>query len=133
MGQVSRALKEDLLETSQDREELIRLISVISFKRMDQAFLWSKTKAKQTEKIQLILDELMRILRDTVLIKVNPEANLIINKDLTDQLKTLALQKSAPALLSMFEAVQKTKSAIKSNANSHLALENMLINFCEAA
>ena len=133
MGQVAYALEEDLLETSQDREELIRLVSIVSFKRMDQVFLWTKTKAKQTERIQLILDELTRILRDAALIKIDPEARGVINKDLTEQLKILALQKSTPALLTMFETVQNTKVAIKSNANSQLALENMLIDFCEAA
>jgi len=133
MGQVAYALEEDLLKTSQDREELIRLISIVSFKRMDQVFLWTKTKAKQTERIQLILDELTRILRDTALIKIDPEAHGVINKDLTEQLKILALQKSTPALLTMFETVQNTKVAIKSNANTQLALENMLIDFCEAA
>jgi len=133
MGQVAYALEEDLLETSEDREELIRLISIISFKRMDQVFLWTKTKAKQTERILLILDELTRILRDAVLIKVAPETSVVTNKDLIKQLKTLALQKSTPALLTMFETVQNTKAAIKLNANSQLALENMLINFCEAA
>jgi len=133
MGQVAYALEEDLLETSQDREELIRLVSIVSFKRMDQVFLWTKTKAKQTERIQLILDELTRILRDAALIKIDPEARGVINKDLTEQLKILALQKSTPALLTMFETVQNTKAAIKSNANTQLALENMLIDFCEAA
>jgi len=133
MGQVAHALEEDLLEVSEDREELIRLISIISYKRMDQVFLWTKAKAKQTERILLILDELTRILRDAVLIKVAPETSVVTNKDLIKQLRTLALQKSIPALLTMFETVQNTKTAIKSNANSQLALENMLINFCEAA
>ena len=133
MGQVAYALEEDLLEASEDREELIRLISIISFKRMDQVFLWTKAKAKQTERILLILDELTRILRDLVLIKVAPETSVVTNKDLIKQLRTLALQKSTPALLTMFETVQNTKAAIKLNANSQLALENMLINFCEAA
>ena len=132
MGQVAYALEEDLLEVSEDREELIRLISIISFKRMDQVFLWTKAKAKQTERILLILDELTRILRDAVLIKVAPETSAVTNKDLIKKLRTLALQKSTPALLTMFETVQNTKAAIKLNANSQLALENMLINFCEA-
>ena len=133
MGQVSHALEEDLLKTSQDREELIRLISIVSFKRMDQVFLWTKAKAKQTERIQLILDELTRIVRDIALIKIDPETSVVINKDLTQQLKILALQKTMPALLAMCETIQNTKVAIKSNANSQLALENMLIDFCEAA
>jgi DNA polymerase III gamma/tau subunit len=132
MGQVVYALGTDLLEISNEREELIRLVSLVSFKRMDQVFLWTKAKSKQTEHIQLILDELTRILRDTVLIKIDPETSAVINTDLTKQLKTLSLQKSTPALLKMFETVQNTKVAIKLNANSQLALENMLINFCEA-
>ncbi|MBT4260440.1 MAG: DNA polymerase III subunit delta' [Nitrospina sp.] len=133
MGQVVCALGTDLLEILNEREELIRLVSLVSFKRMDQVFPWTKAKSKQTEHIQLILDELMRILRDTVLIKIDPETSAVINTDLTKQLKKLSLQKSTPALLKMFETVQVTKVAIKLNANSQLALENMLISFCEAA
>jgi len=133
MGQVAKALEEQLLKTSKDREELISLISIVSFKRMDQVFLWTKTKAKQTEHIQLILDELTRILRDAALIKVDPKTRAIINKDLTKQLTALSMEKSMTALLTMCEAVQKTKSAIRSNANTQLSLENMLLCFSEAA
>jgi DNA polymerase-3 subunit delta' len=133
MGQVAKALEEELLKTSKDREELISLISIVSFKRMDQVFLWTKTKAKQTENIQLILDELTRILRDVALIKVDPKTSAIINKDLTKQLTALSMEKSMAALLTMCEVVQKTKSAIRSNANTQLSLENMLLCFSEAA
>jgi hypothetical protein len=48
------------------------------------------------------------------------------------QLKILAQQKSISCLLVLFDAVQNTKSALKSNANAQLSLENMLISFCEA-
>ena len=133
MGQVARAMKEDLLEASQYREELIGLISVVSFKRMDQVFQWTKTRARQADHIQPILDELSSILRDVALIKTGRETSALINKDLRRQLEVLALQKSIPALLAMFEAVQNTKVALKANANTQLALENMFINFCEAA
>ena len=81
----------------------------------------------------MILDELTRILRDVVLIKVAPETSVVTNKDLIKPLRALALQKSTPALLTMFETVQNTKAVIKLNANTQLALENMLINFCEVA
>ena len=133
MGQVARALEEDLLEASQYREELIGLINVVSFKRMDQVFQWTKTRARRADHIQPILDELSSILRDVALIKTGRETSALINKDLRRQLEVLALQKSIPALLAMFEAVQNTKVALKANANTQLALENMFINFCEAA
>ncbi len=132
-GQVSRALEEDLLETSQHREELIDLIAVVSFKRMDKAFTWTKTWAKKTDRLQMVLDELTNLLRDVAVIKASRASNAIFNKDLARKLELLAQQKSLPALLAMFDAVQKTKAALKSNANAQLSLENMLINFCEAA
>jgi len=133
MGQVARAMQEDLLEASQHREELIDLIGIASFKRMDRVFLWTKTWAKQGDRIQLILDELMNLLRDVAIIKTDRTSGAIFNKDLTRQLESLAQQKSLPALLAMFEAVQNTKTALKSNANAQLSLENMLLNFCEVA
>ena len=133
MGQVTRALKEDLLEASQHREELINLIGLVSFKHMDRVFLWTKTWAKQPDSIQLILDELMNLLRDVAVIKTDCASSSIFNKDLDRQLESLAQQKSLSALLAMFEAVQSTKVALKLNANAQLSLENMLLNFCEAA
>lgn len=133
MGQVDRAIKEDLLETIQYRQELIDLLDVVSFKRMDRVFLWTKTWAKRSDSMQLILDELMRLLRDIAIIKVDQLSTAILNKDLIRQLELLAQKKSLTTLISMFEAVQDTKLALKSNANIQLSLESMLINFCEAA
>lgn len=43
MGQVSAALDENLLQLSQYRGELLALIDVLSFDRMDALFAWSKT------------------------------------------------------------------------------------------
>ena len=133
MGRVALALNENLIESSGHREELINLITEVSFKRMDRAFHWTKEQGKQVDKIQLILDELINILRDTALIKICQESSFIFNKDLMPQLKILAQQKSISSLLILFDAVQRTKSALKSNANTQLSLENMLIIFCEAA
>jgi DNA polymerase-3 subunit delta' len=132
MGRVALALNENLIESSGHREELINLITEVSFKRMDRVFRWTKEQGKQADKIQLILDELINILRDTALLKICQKSNFIFNKDLIPQLKILAQQKSISSLLVLFDAVQNTKSALKSNANTQLSLENMLISFCEA-
>ena len=85
-----------------------------------------------SDQIQLLLDELANIVRDTTLIKTSRETSFIFNKDLIPKLEVLAQQKSVSTLLTMFDAVQNTKAALKSNANTQLSLENMLINFCEA-
>lgn len=133
MGQVSLAMKEDILESTKYREELIDLINLTSFNRMDRVFTWTKAWSKKTDSLQLVLDELMRLLRDTALIKTDQTPSNIFNKDLIQKLRPIAQKKSLPTILIMFDAVQNTKVALKLNANAQLSLENMLLNFCEAA
>ena len=133
MGQVARAMEEDLLKTSEYREDLIGLIQQVSFKRMDLAFQWIRTYGRKTDRIQSVLDELLNLVHDAAVLKTNRNPRTIQNKDLTHLLEEVASQKSLAALLDMFDAVHHTKTALKYNANAQLSLENMFLNFCEAA
>ncbi|MCH8156584.1 MAG: hypothetical protein IID18_02340, partial [Nitrospinae bacterium] len=133
MGQVGRAMEENLLQAAEHREELLSLIEEVSFKRMDRVFQWTRTWGRKTDQIQIILDELLNLLRDAAVIKTNRDPKSILNRDLADRIEKVADQKSLPVLLDMFDAVHRTKAVLKANANAQLALENMLLNFCEAA
>ncbi len=133
LGQVARAMEEDLLKTSEYREDLIGLIQQISFKRMDLAFQWIRIYGRKTDHIQSVLDELLNLVHDAAVLKTNRNPRAIQNKDLTHLLEKVANQKSLAALLDMFDAVHHTKVALKYNANAQLSLENMFLNFCEAA
>ncbi len=133
MGQVARAMEEDLLKASECREDLIGLIQQVSFKRMDLAFQWVRTYGRKTDCIQSVLDELLNLVHDAAVLKTNRNPRAIQNKDLTHLLEKVANQKSLAALLNMFDTVHRTKAALKYNANTQLSLENMFLNFCEAA
>jgi len=132
-GQVSRALSDEATQTSSYRQEMIRLIDQVSFKRMDLLFQWSKTMAKGSEPLSQILEEMLGILRDLTFVKSGGSPDQLFNRDLLAELKSVAQRKPLTSLLKMTEAVNQTQYALSGNANAQLALETMLLDFCEAA
>ncbi len=132
-GQVARALGDEATQTSSYRLEMIGLIEQVSFKRMDLLFQWSKAMAKGSEPLSLILEEMLGLLRDLTFIKSGGSADQLFNRDLLAELEPVAREKSLSNLLKMTEAVNQTQYALFGNANTQLALETMLLDFCEAA
>lgn len=132
-GQVSRALSDEATQTASYRLEMIGLIEQISFKRMDLLFQWSKTMAKGSEPLFKILEEMLGVLRDLTFIKSGGSPDRLFNRDLMAELEPVARKKSLSNLLKMTEAVNQTQYALSGNANAQLALETMLLDFCEAA
>ena len=132
-GQVSRALSDEATQTSSYRQEMIRLIDQVSFKRMDLLFQWSKAMAKGSEPLSQILEEMLGVLRDLTFVKSGGSPDQLFNRDLLAELKSVAQRKRLAALLKMTEAVNQTQYALSGNANAQLALETMLLDFCEAA
>jgi len=133
MGRISRALDEDIEATNSYREEILHLLEQASFKRMDVVFKWTRQWAKRSDQIQLVLDEMLNLLRDLAVIKCQGKNTEILNRDILEKLKPLAAQKSRATLTAMFDSALKTKAALTANANLQLSLDNMLIQFCEAA
>ncbi|MBI4384325.1 MAG: DNA polymerase III subunit delta' [Nitrospinae bacterium] len=133
MGQVEKALNVDTARTDQLRRDLVEMIGTVSYARVDAVFAWSRTRAKQSDSIPEVLDQLTVLLRDLAFLKARDDAALLHNKDLAGQLKPLAARKTLPAILKMAEAAERTRRALQGNANAQLALENMLLAFCDAA
>ncbi len=113
--------------------EMIGLIEQVSFKRMDLLFQWSKAMAKGSEPLSQILEEMLGVLRDLTFIKSGGSPDQLFNRDLIAKLEPVAREKSLSNLLKMTDAVNQTQYAFSGNANAQLALETMLLDFCEAA
>ena len=109
MGSLHRALSldENILEASKHRQELLDMIGALTLEHMDAVFQWSKAWARHTAAIPPMLDELQNLLRDLAFLKVRSQnENGIINMDLIDNMKPIAVKKSLSALVSMFESVR---------------------------
>ncbi|MGP0565090.1 MULTISPECIES: DNA polymerase III subunit delta' [unclassified Nitrospina] len=134
-GQVARALAEDVAEIARYREELLALLGQLSFRRMDLLFAWCREtgRGQDLSQIKKILEELLGLLRDVALLQVGCGAEILNNRDLAGRLAPLAQAKPRSAVLSMMESVFRTRNLLDRNANVQLTLENMLMQFCEAA
>ena len=132
-GSVDRALAEDLAEMEGLREQLLEVLKNVSFDRMDIVFGFAKAWARQTEQLQIVLNELLGLIRDLALYRSGCGQSDIQNRNLSDNLIQVAQTHSLKAWLDRFTVVRNTQIALSGNANAQLFLENMLIEFCEAA
>jgi len=132
-GSVARALAEDLDEIENLREQLLEVLEKVSFDRMDIVFAFAKAWARHTEQLQTVLNELSGLIRDLALYRSGCAQSDIQNGDLSARMIPIAQARSLKAWLDRFTAVRNTQVALSGNANAQLFLENMLIEFCEAA
>ena len=132
-GSVNRALVENFTEMEVLREELLEVLEKVSFDRMDIVFAFAKTWARQTEQLQPVLNELLGLIRDLALYRSGCGQSDIQNRNLSAKMILVAQTRSLKAWLDRFTAVRNTQTALSGNANAQLFLENMLIEFCEAA
>ena len=132
-GSVDKALAENSTEMEVLREELLEVLEKVSFDRMDIVFAFAKTWARQTEQLQPVLNELLGLIRDLALYRSGCGQSDIQNRNLSAKMILVAQTRSLKAWLDRFTAVRNTQTALSGNANAQLFLENMLIEFCEAA
>lgn len=134
-GQVARALGEDVTEIARYREELLALLSQLSFHRMDLLFQWCRETGwgRDLPQVQKTLEELLGLLRDIALLQAGCAVETLSNRDLAGRLAPLVRSKPRSAVLNMMESVFRTRNLLERNANVQLSLENMLMQFCEAA
>ena len=132
-GSVTRALEEDIAEVEHIREQLLEVLEKVSFERMDIVFAFAKAWARQTDQLQSVLNELLGLIRDLALYRSGCSQSDIQNGDLSVKMIPIAESHSLKAWMDRFTAVRNTQIALSGNANAQLFLENMLIEFCEAA
>jgi DNA polymerase-3 subunit delta' len=132
-GSVKKAMKEDMADIANIRQEIVGLLETVSFDRMDLVFTHAKSWARQSDQWEMILNEIMELVRDLAFFRSGCSESEIHNRDIANRLKPLALKRSLKSWLEIFNTVHTTQLALSGNANAQLFFENMLIDFCEAA
>ncbi len=132
-GSVKKAMTENLEDIANIRKEIVVLMETISFDRMDVVFSHAKSWSSQTDQWEMILNELMELVRDLAFFRSGCSESEVYNRDIANRLKPLAAKRSVKSWIEIFNAIHTTKIALSGNANAQLFFENMLIGFCEAA
>ena len=113
------------------REELLVSwlgIKSFSFEKMEH---WAESLPSQRENLLLILEVAKTLLRDLIMVKSLRHGPKLIHSDLSPQMETLAAVWSISSLLKRMEILHQTTLAIRSNANTTLALEAMMLSWAE--
>jgi DNA polymerase III subunit delta' len=113
------------------REELLKNwvgLRRLSFERMEG---WVESLPSQREDLLLFLDVAQTLLRDLVVVKILEEGSKLIHSDLWKEIQTLSSEWNLSSLLKRMDAIHQTTVALKSNANTGLALESMMLSWAE--
>ena len=113
------------------REEL--LIDWIGLKSLpiERMWSWVESLPSQRENLLLMLEVAKTLLRDLVVVKTLKKEPNLIHSDLLLVMEPMAAKWSLSSLLKRMEILHQTTLAIRSNANTNLALEAMMLSWAE--
>ena len=113
------------------REEL--LIDWIGLKSLpiERMWNWVESLPSQRENLLLMLEVAKTLLRDLVVVKTLKKEPNLIHSDLLPVMEPMAAKWSLSSLLKRMEILHQTTLAIRSNANTNLALEAMMLSWAE--
>jgi DNA polymerase-3 subunit delta' len=122
-------IQEEILQVPRERllEDWVGLKS-LSFERIGR---WVESLPSQRDHLLLILEVAKTLLRDLVMVKTLKKKPKLIHSDLLQMMESMATTWSLSSLLKRMEILHQTILAIKTNANTSLALEAMMLSWAE--
>lgn len=126
-GSFSRAVAVSRGSWINRRNWIVRELESITSKpgEMCRFLALAEKLSKNKDRIPDDLEIMRTWLRDAVICKYDPEK--IINRDIADRILKASQRISIPSLLSKLKAVQSAQKNLRSNANSRLTMEILLM------
>jgi len=97
--------------------------------RVTTLLAFSEKLAQKKDRVENTLDFLKIWFRDLMIYQLSPD--MVVNKDLSHNLKRLSEETAMDDLLSAYEAVQSAQEKINGNANPRLTLDVMMMKLTE--
>jgi DNA polymerase III subunit delta' len=130
-GSIGKALEiRDEIREVPRRELFESLVGLpkVSFEKKDRLL---EALPSQRESLLLILEVMKTLVRDLLITKIVKRDPILIHGDLRSLMEKLASTWTIPALLKRIETLHRTALAVRSNANTTLALEAMMLSWAE--
>jgi DNA polymerase-3 subunit delta' len=113
------------------REELLKDWIGLKSLSIEKMWSWAESLPSQRENLLLILEVAKTLLRDLVMVKTLKSEPTLIHSDLLPVMEPMAVKWSLSSLLKRMEILHQTTLAIRTNANTNLALEAMMLSWAE--
>ena len=130
-GSIGKALEiRDEIREVPRRELFESLVGLpkVSFEKRERGL---EALPSQRESLLLILEVMKTLVRDLLITKIVRRDPVLIHGDLRSPMEKLAPTWTIPALLKRIETLHRTALAVRSNANTTLALEAMMLSWAE--
>ena len=130
-GSLGRALeiREEIQKVP--REELLRGLVGLKSLSLEKMENWTDSLPTHRENLLLILEVSKTLLRDLIMVKILKDGSKLIHSDLLKEMDRMAKNWNLPSLLKRMDTLHQTTLAIRSNANTTLALEAMMLSWAE--
>lgn len=129
-GNLKRAMNLDWEEIQEQRKKSWRIFRTLVNGEDAAAFLKAfafRSRGQVEEELKNILEVLSAFCRDLILIKENGDANLLINPDYEDKMRSLLGSLELEQFLNLFLKIEDSLSALKRNVNIKLYISSMLL------
>jgi DNA polymerase-3 subunit delta' len=113
------------------REELLKDWIGLKSLPIERMWSWVESLPSQRENLLLMLEVAKTLLRDLVVVKTLKKEPNLIHSDLLPVMEPMAAKWSLFSLLKRMEILHQTTLSIRSNANTNLALEAMMLSWAE--
>lgn len=127
-GSYSKALAISRGSWLKRRKWLIRELECLTAGAAEESgrlLVLAEKLSKHKDRIPDDLEIIRTWLRDALICKYDPEK--IINRDLTERIRNLSQRTSSDSLLSKLKALESAQKNLRTNANSRLTMEVMLM------
>jgi DNA polymerase-3 subunit delta' len=125
-GSLAAALSFDAKELSRQREQALRFVKLLlgrrGFTEISQS---AAVVTKDKDGFQLWIDSVSALFKDLYFAQVAPDR--ITQKDLAEEIRSLAVSASHAQVLSGIEGMNKLRRALQQNVNRQVALESLYL------
>jgi DNA polymerase-3 subunit delta' len=130
-GSLGRALeiREEIREVP--REELLKGWVGLKLLPLEKMENWIDSLPTHRENLLLILEVSKTLLRDLIMVKILKDGSKLIHSDLLKEMERMTTNWNLPSLLKRMDILHQTTLAVRSNANTTLALEAMMLSWAE--
>ncbi|MFM8395254.1 MAG: ATP-binding protein [Acidobacteriota bacterium] len=134
-GCIGAALAIDLSVYRQERRILLELLELLAENRQRHRILKAAEYVAKKEKsdFEAAIDAVNGLLRDLVVLSATADTTGVVNIDLADRLKDLALRLGTRRLILWFEQFNVLRRQLRVNVNRQLATEALLLRLQRTA
>ena len=129
-GSIGKAIQWMERGVLKERKKLLEKINHLNKGHITEILDLAESLGEDKETLMENLDLLRLWFRDLLIFKETDQPKYLINRDLKNEVSTIAFRLSLPALFEKVQTLNEAQLALQGNVNPRIAMETMLLKLC---